>query len=771
MISGTILHYKIIEKLGEGGMGVVYKAQDTKLHRTVALKFLPSPFISDEEAHKRFMHEAQAASALDHPNIGTIYEINDNDETSFISMAFYGGKTLKQKIAEGKISVEEGLRIAIKIASGLKKAHSKNIIHRDIKPGNIIFAEDGELKIIDFGLAKLMDSSHITHTKSTLGTLAYMSPEQIRGLKVDHRTDIWSLGVVLYEMFAGKCPFQGKFDQAIMYKIINEDPEFITKMCSGVPLQVEKIINKALSKDPNNRFNSMDEMEEALQLTLNDYKNGEITSSFIHKLGRKQLKILKRLSFILLSLVAIIAYLWFNSNATSKPVSIAVLPLENISDDNNQEWFADGMTDALITNLAQISSLRIISMSSILKFKKTEKTASDIAKDLGVSYVIEGSVLKINEEIKITTRLIDVANDDYLWAQEYNRNFEDVLSLPGEVARSIVGQLKVKVTPYEENLLASKHKVNPQAYENYLKGNFYWFKLTPEALETSLKYYKLATEIDSQYAPAYSGIALINIAKAIMGYVPWKVVEKKAELDIANALKLDSTLAEVHYMLGIINQGKWNWKKSELEFKKAIKLSPNMAEARAYYSHLLFFLKHTKAGMKQMEWALELDPFNTLFKALYGMALMYAKRYDDVIKMLENVHHDPVALSTLRSAYHQKRMYKKALEIWRQSFELHKDYQAIESLNQGNRVGGYSMALQRVAEMMIERSKTRYVTPWQIATLYTRAGMKKEALDWFEKAFEAHDLTMPYLKCDPIFDDLRDDSQFQNLIKKMGLPL
>jgi serine/threonine protein kinase len=771
MIGKKILHYNILEKLGEGGMGVVYKAYDTKLNRTVALKFLPSQLIRDDETRKRFIHEARAASALDHPNIGTIFEINENIETPFISMAYYGGKTLKEKIAEGKIDIEQAIQIAIKIASGLKKANSKDIIHRDIKPANIIFSDDGEIKIIDFGLAKLMINTALTQTGTTMGTLSYMSPELLQGAKADHRTDIWSLGVVLFEMLTGKCPFQGEFDQAVMYKIINEEPEFITKVNSAVPLNLEKIINKAISKDPGKRFNSMDEMEEVLQVALNEYRSGKTTTSIIHKLGRKQLKMVKRLSVVFLFLAAIIVYWWFNSNATSKPISIAILPLENISNNSDQEWLADGMTDALITNLARISGLKIISISSVMKFKKTDKTASDIAQALGVSYIFEGSIFKINNQIKINSRLIDASNDKYLWAQEYKRDFADILSLEDDVVHAITRQIKVKITPYEQTLLSNKHKVNPEAYESYLKGNVYWNKLTPEALETSLKYYEMAVKLDSQYAPAYAGISSVYNAKIQMGYDSYQNCIKKMKSNMAKALQLDSTLADVHRRMAGLYQQEWKWAKSMQEFKKAIELNPNAALTRAYYSHILFILHHPKEGMKQIERALELDPFNPLIKALYGMDLMYAHRYDDVINMLKNIHQDPVALSTLRSAYHQKNMYTEALEIWRQSFELLQDYEAIEVLNQGNKEGGYSVALQRVAELKVKRSETKFVTPWQIATSYTRAGMKDEALKWFDKAYEAHDGNMPYLNCDPIFDFLRDDPRFQNLINKMGLPI
>jgi serine/threonine protein kinase/Tfp pilus assembly protein PilF len=775
MIGQTISHYKIIEELGSGGMGTVYKAQDTRLDRFVALKFLPPHLSQAEEEKKRFIHEAKAASALDHPNICSIYEIDETaDGQMFIAMACYEGESLKDKIDRGPLQVEEALNITIQIARGLEKAHAKGIIHRDIKPANILITDDGQVKIIDFGLAKLKGRTILTKAGTTLGTVAYMSPEQTKGAKVDQRTDIWALGVMLYEMLAGENPFKGDYEQAVMYSIVNEDPEFITKLRSEVPAKMERILEKALAKNPDKRFQTTEEMLEELKNTVEELKEGRRQKQPLYRLGRKQRRTVSRILSVILVIIIFGVYLWLSQISETKPISIALLPLVSITPNAEQEWFTDGITDALITNLARISGLRVISRSAVMKYKGSDKTASDIAEDLGISYLIEGSVIRVGEQINVNTRLIDAASNDYLWAQEFKRDYKDILSLQGEVARSIAGQIRVKLTPYEQNLLSNKREVNPKAYDAYLKGNFYWSKLTPQDLETALKYYELATELDPEYALGYAGIALVWLGRAQNGYVSYDVASAKAKPAAAKALELDSTLAEVQSMMGGFNAWlEWNWEQSVTAYEKAIKFNPSLAEARAYYSHVLFFLNHPEDGMKQIELALELDPFNSLFQALYAMDLMYIRRYDDAIETIEKIRQtaprDPVALSTLKSAYHQKQMYQEALEIWRFSFEIHEDHEAIQALNRGNDEGGYSVALQRVAEIMIERSKTRYVTPWQIATLYTRAGMNDEAIKWFEKAFTAHDNNMPYLSVDPIFDSLRDDPRFKNLVKRMGL--
>jgi serine/threonine-protein kinase len=774
MIGKTISHYRILEKLGGGGMGVVYKAEDTKLKRTVALKFLPPELTRDEEAKKRFIHEAEAASSLEHANICNIHEISETDNGQmFIVMSSYEGETLKKKIEKGPLKLKEALSIIIQIAEGLAKVHEKDIIHRDIKPANIFITNDGVVKILDFGLAKLSGQTQLTQLGSTVGTAAYMSPEQVQGVKIDKRTDIWSLGVVFYEMLTGELPFKGDYDQAVIFSVLNEEPEFLSKIRSDVPRQIEEIINKSLSKNPGKRFSNVTEIINALQPALEELKTGE-SRSFSRILGRKQRRLLYRLTIISAAVIAILIYLWFNYNKGLKPISIALLPLENISKEIDQEWFSDGMTDALITDLAKISGLRVISRSSVMKFKGTGKSASEIAHELNVNYIVEGSIFKIAERIKISTRLIDVSKDEYMWAQDYEREFNNILSLQSEVAQAIAGQIKVQVTPFEKELLSVRHEINPEAYESYLKGNFYWYKLTPQSLDLAMQYYTLSAQQDSQCALAYAGMVLVWLGRAQSGYESEKVSYNNAKAAALKALELDSTLAEVHRMLGSIRAWwDWDWKEAEKECKQSIRLNPNSPDTRAQYSHILYLLDRPEEGMLQINIALKLDPLNILYRGFYGMTLMYERRYDEAIDFLEKTRltapQDPIILSTLRSAYHQKGMLKKALEIWRKSFELRQDSEAVEALNQGYNKGGYSAALRSVAELMIKRSEKKYVTPWQIATLYTRAGMKNEALNYFEKAYEVHDPNMPYLKIDPIFDNLRDDPRYKTLIKKMGL--
>jgi serine/threonine protein kinase len=777
MIGKTISHYKIIEKLGQGGMGVVYKAEDIKLKRTVALKFLPHYISANKEDKKRFQIEAQAAAALNHPNIAHIYSIEEINNEMFIVMEFVDGKELKEVIEEndnGTLPLNTIINYATQIAIGLEAAHKIGIVHRDIKTQNIMITKDDEVKIMDFGLAKVKGVNKVTKIGTTVGTTSYMSPEQAKGEEVDHRADIWSYGVVLYEMLTGELPFKGDYVQAIIYSVINDEPELIQKIRDDIPQQIEKIINKTLNKNFQKRYSSLVEVIKELRSISEESAIVKYNSLSHFIFAKKHRLTLYIITFAFLVLIAITGYFSIVTSDVLKQVSIALLPLKNISSESDQDWFTDGMTEALITDLARISGLRVISRSSVMKFKTTDKTSSEIAQALNVSYIIEGSVLKINDQVKITTRLIDAIKDEYLWAQNYNRDYKDILSLQSEVAQSIAEQIKVKITPYEKDLLIVKHKINPEAYEAYLKGMFYYYKLNQIALETALNYFNLAVKLDSTYALSYVGIAKVWGARMQNGYAPPDIADKERNKAVWKALDIDSTLAEVYSMLGGINAWSiWDFKKAESNFLEAIKLDPNFADVRVNYSHILFVLKRPDEARKQIKLALSLDPFNTLFQGFYAMSMMYSHRYDEVINLAEKIllsnPEDPIALSTLKSAYHQKGMYNKAIEIWRASYEINKDYEAINILESAYKKAGYSAALKSLAEFMIKRSKTKFVTPWQISTLYTRAGMKNEAIDWLEKAFEAHDPNMPYINIDPIFDYMRNEQRFKNLINKMGL--
>jgi len=455
--------------------------------------------------------------------------------------------------------------------------------------------------------------------------------------------------------------------------------------------------------------------------------------------------------------------------------SIAGLPLQNLTGDPEQEYFSDGMHEALITDLGRLGGLkRVIARSSVMRFKGTKKPLHEIAQELKVDALITGAVLRSGNRVRVTAQLINPATDAQIWARSYERDLSDVLSLQNELVSEVTREVRVKLTPQEETRLASAGKINPQAYEACLKGRFHLYKLTRPDLDSALQYFELALDTDPNYALAYAGIATVWSGRQQQGLAPASETTPRIAAAAAKALELDSTLAEVHYTLAVIRTWVyWDWEGAETEFRMAIDLNPNYPEARAYYSHLLNILGRPKEAMPQIERALDVDPFNSLFQALYGMDLMYARRYDDAIVLLRETlktsPNDLVALSTLRSALHMKHLDTEALEVWKKSYAARDDPEAEEALARGFEEGGYSGALRRVAETLVARSKTTYVSPWQIGTLYTRAGKNDEALDWLEKAYLARDQNMPYLGVDPIFDTLRDDPRYQGLLRKMNL--
>jgi len=767
--------YQIIEELGRGGMGVVYKAVDNKLKRTVALKFLPFEWTYDAQAKERFVREAQAAAALDHPNICTVHEIDEAEGRVFISMAFVEGKSLKTRIERGLLNIDEALGLGMQVAEGLREAHKKGVIHRDIKSANIMVTESGQAKIMDFGLARVMGGTLLTKEGMTMGTIAYMSPEQARGEEVDHRSDIWSLGVVLYEMLAGRLPFRGEHDQAVVYAILKEPPRPLTAVRPEIPASIEHVVGKALEKNPDQRYQSVEDLIDDLKSIAEGIEPERIRA----RRRKAKLRRWKRAGLYggaagLLVILSVIAIRLFSGRPQAIE-TLAVLPLENLSGDPEQEVFAAGIHEALITNFGQLRGLtRVIARNSVMRFKGTNKPLHEIAQELKANALITGSVLLSGNRVRVSAQLINPATESQVWAQSFERDLRDVLSLQNEIVSAITREVKVQLTPQEERRLGSARQVNPEAYEAYLKGRFHWFKLTRADLESSLKYFELALEKDPEYAPAYAGIANVWSGYQQQGFVPASEAMPRQKAAALKALELDSTLAEVHNTLaGIHTWGEWDWVSGETAYRRAIEINPNYPEPRAYLSHLLYLLKRPEEAMAQIKRALELDPLNSLFQGLYAMDLMYAHRYDDAISLLRDTlkasPNDPIALSTLRSAYHMKRMYKEALEIWKASYAAKGDREAEDALDRGFAEAGYQGALRRVAETLIARSRTTYVTPWQIGTLYTRAGMNKEALEWLEKAYEAHDPNSPYLSLDPIFDNLRTEPRFQDILRQMKL--
>ena len=522
--------YRIVEEIGRGGMGVVYKAEDIKLRRMVALKFLPHQWISDADAPERFVQEARAASALDHQNICSIYEIGEaEDDRMYIAMAFYEGENLRDKIKRGPLAQEEALGIVTQAAAGMAKAHQKGIVHRDIKPANMLITTDGVVKVVDFGLAKLAGQIKLTREGTTVGTVAYMSPEQAKGEPVDQRTDIWSLGVVLYEMLSGVLPFKGDYEQTLIHSILNHEPERLAKLRKDLPAGLENIIFKALSKKPSDRYQSMDELLADLQAVAAGLRPVQAASMIFRGrvLGLKKVHACAAIAGILI--LAIVARLLIFPKRGQAFDSIAVLPIENLTGDPGKEYFVDGATDELIGQLAQIGSLRVISRTSVMKYKGLKKPVPEIARELQVKAVVAGTVHRVGDRVRIRVELINALPEERnLWTETYDRAMTDVLVMYSEMARAIAGRMQVKLAPQEETRLAGARQVNPEAYEAYLQGRFHWYKLTRPGLDSALQYFESALAKDPNYAQAYVGIASVWIGRQQQGFIPRSEAAPKA---------------------------------------------------------------------------------------------------------------------------------------------------------------------------------------------------------------------------------------------------
>ncbi|MCI0697476.1 protein kinase [candidate division KSB1 bacterium] len=778
MIGQTISHYKILEKLGGGGMGVVYKAQDLKLDRFVALKFLPHHLSADDEEKKRFIHEAKAASALDHPNICTIYEIGETEDGElFIAMAFYEGETLKKKIARGPLPMEEAINIAIQVAQGLVRAHEAGITHRDIKPANIMITNRGEVKIVDFGLAKLAGRTKLTKEGATLGTVAYMSPEQARGEDVDYRTDIWSFGVVLYEMITGQLPFKGEYDQALMYSIMNVEPEPITALRTGVSMELERVVNKAMCKKPEERYQHINEIIVDLR---------SVQKAFVLGASKKQLLEVKsprkKRAYWYGGVVGLIALLigisfYFGlqrEEQQAKYGSIAVLPLENLSGDPEQEYFSDGMTEALITNLAQIGALRVISRTSVMRYKDTKKSLPEIAEELKADAVVEGSVQRFENRVRITAQLIAAKTDRHLWAKSYERDLRNVLALQNEVAQDIAREIQIKLTPQEQARFASARAVDPDAYAAYLKGVYLWNKWTPESLNKAITYFEQAIAKDPNFAPAYCGLSWCYSVLGIVYLAP-KKVSLQAKFYLEKAMALDATLAENHIGSAVYHFFyAWDWLAAEKYLQRALELYPKYEHAHNVFGIYLAAMGRTDEGIAEIKRALELDPLSPIINRDLGKTYYQARRFDQAIEQSQKtLELDPnyvQAYLTIAFAYEQKKMYKEAITTLNKARNFAGNLPSVVAeLGYALAASGQRHEAQKILRELQERTTQEYIDPCFIAFIYIALGEKDQACKWLEKAYEERSTQMVWLNVEPKFDPLRADARFVALVKKVGL--
>jgi len=738
MIGKTISHYRILEKLGEGGMGAVYKAEDTKLKRTVALKFLPPDLTSDLEARERFLQEAQAASALDHPNICTVHEIDTTvDGRMFIVMAYCEGETLRDRIKRGPLEEKQALRIAVQVAEGLERAHEAGIVHRDIKPANIMITRRGEAKVVDFGLAKLTGQTRLTRTGSTAGTVAYMSPEQVRGEDTDTRSDIWSLGVVLYEMLTGVLPFRGDHEAALLYSIAHEELQPAALVRPGIRETVSAVVARALQKDRARRHQTTREFIRDLTALTEEIAAG-------------------------------------SARPADRDTSIAVLPFENLSPDPDQEYFSDGLTEEVISDLSNVQSLRVISRSSAMTFKGTRKTVPEIARQLGVRHVLEGSVRKAGSSIRVTAQLIDAATDTHIWAEKYAGSLDDVFDVQESISRAIVTALKLKLTAKESHRMAERPIDNVAAYQCYLRASAEIWRFTKNSVDRALEHLQEALGILGDNALLYSAMAFAHWQYANMGVGQEEDIVR-AEEYAGKALALAPDSPEAHFVVGAIDMAfKGKSRNAAHELKMALARDPNHTLALILLAGL-FTVNLGKPAMalpllERFKSINPLDPWNYWLK---GRLLYVDGQYALAAEQLRRQHEIDPDNPMLRFFYAWTLTYAGKID---EALSIIDEGAGVSPDNVGTKFGlllKYGLLKDRaraLREMTADFRKTcSRDTQWSyfVAVPLALLGEKDEALDWLENAVSGSFINYPELARNPHLASLRGEKRFQELMDKV----
>jgi len=790
VIGQSISHYKILEKLGEGGMGVVYKAEDTILNRIVALKFLPQGLTSNEAEKARFLQEARTAATINHPNVCTIYRIEEYQAPSpagtpavvqqFIEMEYVDGSTLKELVPVADIRI--CLRYAVQISDALREAHKKGVVHRDIKCENIMVTSDGQIKVMDFGLAKLKGSLRLTRTSSTVGTIAYMSPEQISGGEADYRSDQFSLGVVLFEVLTGMHPFRGEHEAAMMYSIVNEEPASLRSARSDVPEAFVHIVMKLLSKDPSQRYSRTEDLVAELR-SVGQYQSSSTT--YIPRPQQPSVEsqgIFRRLPLIIgaavMIIAAIFAWKWFSAQSSTEFESIAVLPFHNASGDANADYLSDGLTEHMINSLSRVKKLRVIPRSTAFHYKGKEDEAQAIGNELRVSVVLTGRVIQRADDLNIQLELIDVKEQSQLWGEQFTRKISELLTVQDEIERSVTRQLHVAD---EGSVTLPKHGTeNTEAYQLYLKGRYYWDKRTVSEFSRALQYFQQALDIDPGYALAQTGVAdcydLLGLG--IYNQMPPSEALPKAKAAIAKAFQLDSSVGAAYTTRGHMNNSyEWDWPRAERDFRKAIELSPKYGTGHVFYAAFLAGQGRRDESRKEYILAQQLEPLSLPINTWLGIDYYWDREYDKSIEQIQkaididasfaNAHYflawPLLAKGNAREAVRQ-------LEIGRATSGGNPVM--IAGLVYALGHDGQHARAKKLLDTLATIAKERYVSPLNLAIGYLGVRDTAQFYRALGQAVDEHSfiITVGVLRVDPIFDFARNDPRFIALWNKTGLP-